>query len=229
VAYASDSIRPRQLLSVRWYAADGSRVQTSTAALVQAAKQGQATRRAQALKTAERSTYHADPRLLSAFAVFSVTSRSGIRLTNGVTISDPPLTSLPTGILSSLAPNDRVTEPDPHAVRQVTMPSGIRFWVIAGQRGFCVAEIDPRGANLGNPALAPLYGEGGSGEACAPNVADALAHGSGLSSGDATGSTVYMVRPKAHPFMTIQTGPHSHRTIAPPYGVYAAHTSARIG
>jgi hypothetical protein len=227
VAYSRRSRQARQLLRVQWYAADGSRVPTSARALVQAETQRQAKLHVQALKAAERSTYHADPRLLSAFAVFSVTRPAGIRLANGVTISDPPLDSLPHAILNWLDPNDTVTEPDPHAVRQITMPSGLRFWVIAGQRGLCVAQIDPQPATFSNPALTSI--ESGGGEGCAPSIVKALVQGAGISSTDADGSTIYMVAPKAHPSITIQTGRRSHRTVRPPFGVYATHVPFHFG
>lgn len=228
VAYRAASVRPRQLLAAQWYAADGRRLPTSTRALVRAARQRQERLRAQALAAAEHNTDHADPRLLAGFAVFGVTSRAGIRLANGVRIANPPLSSLPEGILSELGPGDTVAEPDPHAVRQVTMPSGIRFWVIAGRRGLCVAEIDRPTPPVGNPALAGLNG-GGSGEGCTSSITSALARGSGVSSSDAGGSVIYMVAPKAHPSIRIQTGPHSHRTVRPPFGVYATRTRFRIG
>jgi hypothetical protein len=225
VAYSPEPSQPRQLVAVHWYAPDGSHVPTSAHALVQATQHRQAVLRAQALKAVEHSTYRADPRLLSAFAVFSITSPVGVRLANGVTISDPPLSSLPYSILNWLEPNDAVTKPDPHATREITMPSGIRFFVIAGQRGLCVGDVDPGPATLGNPALAGLAS--GGGEGCAPSIASALTRGTGVTSTNANGSTIIMITPKAHPSLTIRTGAHSHRTVRPPFGVYATHVPFR--
>ena len=227
VAYSPQPSQPRQLVAVHWYAADGSRVPTSAHALVLATQHRQAVLRARALTAVEHSTYRADPRLLSAFAVFSVTSPVGVRLSNGVRISDPPLTSLPFGILNWLEPNDTVTKPDPHATREITMPSGIRFYVIAGQRGLCAGDVDSEPAAFGNPALAGFAS--GGGEGCAPSIASALARGTGVSSTDANGSTIIMVTPKAHPVLTIRTGAHSHRRVRPPFGVYATHVRFRFG
>lgn len=227
VAYSPVPSQLRQLVAVQWYTADGSQVPTSTRALVQATQHSQAVLRAQALKAVEHSTYRADPRLLSAFAVFSVTSPVGVHLADGVTISDPPLTSLPYDILNWLEPNDTVTEPDPHATREITMPSGIRFFVIAGERGLCAGSVDPGPATFGNPALARFAN--GGGEGCAPSIASALARGTGVSSTNANGSTIIMVTPKAHPWLTIRTGTHTHRTVRPPFGVYATHVPFRFG
>lgn len=227
VAYSPVPSQPRQLVAVDWYAADGSRLPTSARALVQATEHRQAVLRAQALKAVEHSTYRADPRLLQAFAVFGVTSPVGVRLANGVTISDPPLSSLPFGILNWLEPNDTVTEPDPHATREITMPSGTRFFVIAGRRGLCAGTVDSGPLTFGNPALAGFAT--GGGEGCAPSIASALARGTGISSTNATGSTIIRVTPKAHPSLTIPTGAHSHRTVRPPFGVYATHVPFRFG
>jgi hypothetical protein len=152
--------------------------------------------------------------------VFGVTSPTGVVLSDNVTVSTPPITSLPFAILNWLEPNDTVTEPDPRAVRKITMPSGIQFYVIAGARGLCVAGIDRGFNSTGNPAYAGLGG--GAGEGCSGSIMSALKRGSGLISSNAAGSTTYTVRPAAHPYLTIGSR-NSRHTIAPPDGVYATH------
>jgi hypothetical protein len=218
IAYAPGTRQSEQLTGADWYAANGSRIPTSDSALRHALIHRQQIIRLQALDQVEHNTYHANPQLLRSFAVFAVRSATGVLLADGVTISKPPIKSLPFGILNWLEPNDTVTEPDPEAVRLISMPSGIQFYVIAGARGLCVAEID-RGVNLArNPAFAGLGG--GGGEGCSGDIAHALQHGVGLTSSTPAGSTTYTVLPIAHPYMTIGRRGSRH-TFAPPDGVYA--------
>jgi hypothetical protein len=221
IAYAPGGQQLEQLAGVDWYATDRSRIPTSVAALRRAVIHRQAVLRLRALHQVQHNTYHANPQLLGAFAVFDVNSATGVVLSDGVAVSKPPIKSLPFAILNLLEPNDTVTEPDPQAVRQITMPSGIQFYVIAGARGLCVAGI-ARGDNpSGNPAFAGL--SSGGGEGCSGNITNALKQGTGIISSDAAGSTTYTVRPAAHPYVTIGRG-RSRHTFAPPDGVYAIHT-----
>lgn len=226
VAYSPASAQLRTLQSGSWYAADGSPVRTSDRALRQAIATRNTSLRAQALRTARSNHYRADPRLLDAFPVFAVTSPTGVRLGNGVIISYPPLEKLPLQILNALAPNDVVTEPDPTQVRQVTMRSGLRFWVIPGHRGLCVFAIEtpevPQPVSFGEAAFAS-----GGAESCAPTIKSALAEGSGIRSLGLSGTTIYAIRPHTRPSITIQTGPHSYRTISSPGGVSATHVAFR--
>jgi hypothetical protein len=220
IAYAPGARQLEQLVGVNWYAADGSRIATSATALRHAVVHRQELIRLRSLREVEHNTYHANPKLLGAFAVFGVTSPTGVVLSDGVRVSDPPIDSLPFTILNWLEPNDTVTEPDPHAVRQITMPSGIQFYVIAGARGLCAGGVDHGDDASGNPALAGL--SGGGGEGCSGNIADALKNGIGFTSSDAGGSTTYTVRPIGHPYVTIGRGVSRH-TLAPADGVYATH------
>jgi hypothetical protein len=156
--------------------------------------------------------------LLSAFAVFGVTSRAGVKI-GSLTISHPALSSLPLGILSitAHAGNPRFNpELDPKDIRQATTRSGVSAWIIPGARGLCVAEVD-------KPQF-PFFGTS-SGMSCSPNVASAVANGAGLSSGfPGRPSWHYGVLPKTKPTLTIRTGPHRHLTIHPPDGVYIYRT-----
>ena len=225
IAYARVTTqRPEAFVSAAWYAADGTRIPTSDAALRSAVIHQQRMMRLKALHEVQRNTYRANPQLLRAFSVFGVTSRTGIVLSDGVRVSDPSIASLPFGVLNVLEPNDTVTKPDIHAVRQITMPSGITFYVVAGTSGLCAVTGDSsrESVPIGGPALAGLYG-GGGGEGCSPSIPNALKQGTGLTSGDNAGSTTLRVRPDAHPYMTIGSGA-ARRTFAPPDGVYATFT-----
>jgi len=146
--------------------------------------------------------------------VFSITSRIGVHVPGGLTISWPPLASLPYPVVNMADPN-QPAQLDPYDIRQVTSASGLQLWVIPGARGLCVAVLD----HARFPS--PLGIETGGGEGCAPNIAAAESDGSGLSSGRPGGiTTTYLVRPKSNPTITIRTGRHGHRTIRLPYGVY---------
>jgi len=139
----------------------------------------------------------------------------------GLTISHPALSSLPLGILSitAHAGNPRFRpELDPNDIRQATTRSGVSVWIIPGVRSLCVAEVD-------KPRF-PFLGGGGAGMSCSRDIASAVADGSGLSSGSPGGITWhYGVLPNTTPTLTIRTGPHRHKTIQPPDGVYIYRTT----
>jgi hypothetical protein len=60
---------------------------------------------------------------------------------------------------------------------------------------------------------------------CSRDVASATAQGAGVSSGHPGGVTWhYGVLPNTKPTLTIRTGPHSHKTLRPPDGVYIYRT-----
>lgn len=99
-------------------------------------------------------------------------------------------------------------------IRQATTRSGISAWIIPGAHSLCVAEVDkPHFPFLGTSA----------GMSCSRDVASATAQGAGVSSGHPGGVTWhYGVLPNTKPTLTIRTGPHSHKTLRPPDGVYRA-------
>jgi hypothetical protein len=208
------------LLAATWHAADGSVVPTSDVALRQAIAASQNAQREQLIRQDTRIRFRAAPPLLRAFAVFRVTSRTGVKVA-GLTISHPGLSSLPLGILSmaTLAGNRRSgPELDPRAIRQATTRAGVSVWIIPGARSLCVAEVD-------EPRF-PLPGEGSAGMGCSRDIASAVADGSGLTSGSPGGVTWhYGVLPTTKPTLTIRTGPHRQRTLHPPDGVYIYRTA----
>lgn len=217
VAYAPYGPAGGIPLSGRWYAADGRVIPTSGTALRQAEAAQEAAMKAAAIRRYARYSYHAPADLLAAFAVFSITSRTPVHTASGVTISRPSLSSLPFEAVN-LADPRQPPRLDPSEIRQVTVPSGLTMWIIPGERGLCVAAI--------SPPIVPGFG-GGGGEGCTSNLTSAEQRGSGFSSGG-TGrpTTTYQILPKSRPTMRIRTGPHSFRTIRPPYGVYIATTRA---
>jgi hypothetical protein len=206
------------LLHATWYAADGTVVPTSDAARRHTIAARQKIQRTKLIRHDARIRYRPASALLSAFAVFGVTSRAGVKI-GSLTISHPALSSLPLGILSitAHAGNPRFNpELDPKDIRQATTRSGVSAWIIPGARGLCVAEVD-------KPQF-PFFGTS-SGMSCSPNVASAAANGAGVSSGSpGRPSWHYGVLPKTKPTLTIRTGPHRRRTIHPPDGVYIYRT-----
>lgn len=209
------------LLRATRYAADGTVVPTSDKALRQAIAARQNIQRRQIIRQDARLRSRPAPALLAAFAVFNVTSRSGVKVA-GLTISHPRLTSLPLAILSITsragAPGRFAPELDPGDIRQATTRTGVSVWIIPGARGLCVAEVDQ--------SRFPFPGGTDGGMSCSRDLASAVANGAGLTSGYPGRNTWhYGVLPNTQPTLTIRTGSHTHRTIRPPDGVYIYRTA----
>jgi hypothetical protein len=197
-----------------WYASDGSVIPTSDKALRNAIAGRQNAQRLQELRRYARYHYRPPRALLAAFAVFSITSRTGVHMPGGLTISRPTLESLPYPIVNVADPN-QPAQLDPYDIRQVTSASGLQMWVIPGARGLCVTALE----HARFPS--PLGLETGAGAGCAPSIAAAESDGSGFSSGRPGGiTTTYLVRPNSTPAITIRTGRRGRRTVRLPYGVY---------
>ena len=207
------------LLRATWYAADGALIPTSDSAALHAIAANQNIQKKRIIRQDARIRYRPPSALLTAFAVFSVTSRNGVKV-GGLTISHPALSSLPLAILRITARegNPRFRpEFDPMDIRQATTRSGVSAWIIPGVHSLCVAEVD-------KPHFP--FGGTGAGMACSRDVASAVADGAGLSSGYPGGVTWhYGVLPNTKLTLTIRTGPHSHKTIHPPDGVYIYRTA----
>jgi hypothetical protein len=218
VAYAPYGPAGGIPLSGRWSAADGTVIPTSGRALRQAEAAQEAAMKTAAIRQYAHYSYRAPAALLASFAVFSITSRTPVHTASGVTISRPALSSLPFTVVNFADPG-QPPRLDPSEIRQVTVPSGLTLWVIPGERGLCVAAI--------SPPIVPGIGGGGGGEGCTSNLTRAEQSGSGFSSGGAgRPQTNYEVLPKSRPTLRIRTGPHTFRTIRPPYGVYIATSRA---
>jgi hypothetical protein len=195
------------LLRATWYRADGSVMPTSDSAMRHAITARDNVLRRRIIRQDARSSFRPSPAILADFAVFSITSRTGVKV-GSLTISHPRLSSVPLAILDLTTPR-QPPQLDPEDMRQATTRNGVSAWIIPGQRGICVAAVSPT-----RPF--PLrYGAGGV-MACSGSLALAKAHGAGFS-GD---GWHYGVLPNTQPTITIRTGPHTHKTVRPPDGVY---------
>ena len=215
VVVAPFHVRTPVLLRAVWYAADGAVVPTSDRALLHAIAARGRVKRELIIRRDARIRYRPASALLAAFAVFSVTSRTGVNV-GGLTISHPALSSLPLAILSITghARNPRFDpELDPMDIRQATTRSGVSAWIIPGARSLCVAVVD-------TPRLPRLFAGTGAGMACSRDIAAAVSDGAGISGQ----GWRYGVLPNTKPTLTIRTGPHSDKTIDPPDGVYIYRT-----
>jgi hypothetical protein len=203
------------LLRATWYTATGGVVPTSDSAMRHAIAARDNVLRERIIRQDARSSFRASPAILAAFAVFNVTSRSGLRV-GDLTISHPALSSVPLVILNLTARRRRGAfdpELDPEDMRHATTPSGVSAWIIPGRRGLCVAAVD----RLQFPNR---YGSGGA-AGCSVSVAQAEFGGAGFSSCCFSGySWHYGVLPDAHPTLRIRTAPHTRKTIRPLDGVY---------
>jgi hypothetical protein len=203
------------LLRATWYAADGAVIPTSDSALRHAIAARDNVLRERIIRQDARSSFRPSPAILADFAVFSITSRSGVRVGN-LTISHPRLASVPLPILDLTSPR-QPSQLDPEDMRQATTRNGISVWIIPGRRGICAAAVDL-------PQF-PLRYSSGAGMGCSGTLAFAESSGAGFSSCCFSGyGWHYGVLPNAHPTLTIRTGRHTHKTIRPPDGVYIYRT-----
>ena len=205
------------LLRATWYAPDGSVVPTSDSALRHAmAARGKVL--AQRIgRQDERSAFRPPPGILADFAVFGVTSRSGIRV-GDLTISHPRLSSVPLPILQLTRPRARM-QLDPSDMREATTRNGVSVWIVPGRKGLCAAAVDPSSYSF------PFRYDSGAGAGCSGSIAQAELYGAGVGICCSAGySSHYGVLPDAHPTRTIRTGPHTHMSIRPPDGVYIYRT-----
>ncbi len=205
------------LLHGTWYAYNGRVIPTSDEARIRANAANNAVRRAAAVRYDELHSYRPAPALLADFAVFAITSRTGVRTASGDIISHPRLSSLPYPALSVGAP-DQPPQLDPEDMRQVITPSGAELWIIPGKRGICLAALE-------KSPLPNGYG-GGAAEGCNAHLTSAESEGVGFSAGSYGVATVtYQIVPKSIPTITIQTSRGVRKTIRVPDGVYVGPAS----
>ncbi len=212
------------LLKATWYTADGSVIPTSDSALVAATRARQDVIRAQLIRQDGRAQYRVPAAVLADFAVFSVVSRTGVKI-DGVTLSHPRLSALPLAILK-ITRAQRPQGPgqvDPEDMRQATTNAGDSVWITPGQDGICIFALSAP------TSPSPLAGLGsGSFGACSGSIASAQADGSAVSSCCTNGYIIhYGVLPISRPTLTISTGRHKSITIRPPDGVYIYRTRNR--
>jgi hypothetical protein len=200
-----------RLVRAAWFASNGRAIPTSDQALLRAIAARKAVLSARIVRYDARHSYRAAPALLADFAVFAVTSRTGVRTAAGNIISHPRLSSVPYPILEIATPNEP-PQLDPEDMRQVTTRSGVEVWIIPGRRGLCLAALQ-------QSRLPGLIG-GGAGEDCSGTLARAESEGAGFTSGRPGGVTeIYEVVPKGRT-ITIRTRRGTRKTIYPPDGVY---------
>lgn len=130
--------------SVRWFAADGRPIRLSTALEQRADRIDRAARRAQAIRAAEHSRYRPPASLLRAFTVFSITSRTPVRLPGDVLVSNPRLQNLPL-VIVGMALNNR-NELDLRDARAIVTPGRARLFLLPGQHGLCLFRLERDGA-----------------------------------------------------------------------------------
>ncbi len=203
------------LLRAVWHAADGAVAPTSDSALLHAIAARENIKRGRIIRRDARIRYRPAGALLAAFAVFNVTSRTGVKV-GGLTISHPALSSLPLAILSITGhAGDPRFDPelDPKDIRQATTRSGVSAWIIPGARSLCVAVVD-------KPRFPRPFAGTGAFMACSRDVASAVSDGAGTS-GD---GWHYGVLPNTKPTLTIRTAQHGDKTLHPPDGVYIYRT-----
>lgn len=202
-------------LRAAWYAADGHRIPTSNRALLAAQAARDAAQKAQAIRYDLQHSYHADPSLLAAYAVFAITSPTGVKTAAGDIISRPHLSSLPLAILQGEDRPEQLFQLDFTQLRQVITPSGKRVYLIPGRRGLCLSA----GANT-SPFLDGILA-GGGGSSCAP-LARADSQALRFISGYLGVDTMYEIVPKTIHSITIRTSSGLRTTIPLPDGIYVS-------
>jgi hypothetical protein len=153
---------------------------------------------------------HASAAILTRFAVFGVTSRTGVPV-GALRISRPRLSSVPLPILVMSRPS-QAPDLDPRETRQATASWGARVWIVPGRHTLCVFTLEPG---------ASASGHGGAAAGCTTNLHETLARGVSASSCCFSGySWDYGVVPSGHPTVTIHTSPRATRTVRTADGVY---------
>jgi hypothetical protein len=196
------------IVKAEWFGANGKRVHLSDAPFQRVVTQSQERRKLQMLRIYSRYHYQAAPQILREYPVFSITSRTPVTVAPGITVSRPRLSTLPFTAVNFADPREP-PQLDPSQIRQITY-HGIRIWVVPGAKGICLSAEDRPSAGGGS----------GGASSCASRLSQATQGIGFTSSGTDFGSTTYMVLPTTHPTIRIRTGPHSFRTIRPPYGIY---------
>ena len=157
--------------------------------------------KARAIRYDLEHAHRADRSLLAAFAVFAVTSPTGVKTAAGNVISRPPISSLPLDIVQGGEWLHVPVQLDPSQVREVITPSGVHLYVIPGRRGLC------------------LLSDGGGGSCdLLPYVE---AHGIFMTLGSSGVTRSYRILPKTVRSITVHTrgGPSKVRV---PDGIYVS-------
>ena len=163
------------------------------------------------LREDRREHFRAPKRLLSAFDVFQHPAHTVTR--NGVTLSRPPLTSLPKQILEIASPRRR-NHVDIAQIREIRLSSTLHVWAMPGVRSLCTATSLPMPGN--HRVLAWATG-------CEP-IAAAIDQGMGNDAGFGHGIAL---RTGVQPIGTPKRLRVGHRTVSSTFGVYGFVTPDR--
>jgi hypothetical protein len=218
------------LVRASWYGSNGAVIPTSDKASLEAQRERRAPQIAQTIRYDELHSPKPSAAALADFAVFAVTSRTGVRMANGDIVSHPTLAELPWAILvGGLADPQRAGParaianfgaPDPLDIRQVITPSGARLYVIPTDSGLCLDSLE-------QSPLAEGLGSGGGGT-CGP-LAQVASHGLGMSSGSFDTTTTYRIVPKTVHSIVVRGRNGVRRSVAVPDGIYVHLAHNRVG
>jgi hypothetical protein len=199
-----------------WYDASAHVIPTSDAAFLKARAQMLAGMAAPVIRYLQHHPQPTPP-VTSDYAVFSITSATGVRTAEGEVISAPPVTNLPWDILASARHSGPFGggQPDYEDVRHVLTPSGGNVYVIPGPFGICLSSIER------SPFPDGLFGGGGGGS-CTENVTQAENRGVAFTSTSFGKSTTYRIVPKTIRSITVRGSNGARDTVPVPYGVYVS-------
>jgi hypothetical protein len=202
-------------LRAAWYGPGGQHVATSNQALLTAQSARDTTQKTQLIGIVREHPNHADPSLLAAFAVFAVTSSTGVKTAAGDIISRPPLSALPLNLLRGYARpgGPPQLQLDFDQVRQVITPSGAHVYVIPGSHGLCLVSIESSPFPDGFGAS--------SGGSC-NTLPGVESRGISFSNGSLGISRTYEIVPKTIHSITIRNTHGTRTTIPVPDGIYVS-------
>jgi len=205
------------LLHGSWYGPNGHVIPTSDRAVLRADAHRTDVLRARIIRYDLAHEHHAPQALLARFAVFAITSQTGVRTASGNIILHPALASIPYPILQGAASPDLLPYPDPEEIREVITPSGARVFVIPGQRGLCLAHLDT------SPLPDGLFS--GTGSSCTATLAQAEAGGVAFGSSHlGSPPTTYRIVPRSQPTITVRSRDGKQTAISVPDGIYVGQT-----
>jgi hypothetical protein len=193
-----------------WYGASGHVIPTSDAAFLKAQAHMQAGMAAPVIRYLQHHPQPTPP-VTSDYAVFSITSATGVRTAEGDVISAPPVTKLPWDILASARHSGPVGggQPDYGDVRHVLTPSGGNVYVIPGPFGICLSSIERSSFPDG------LFGGGGGGS-CTEDVTQAERQGVAFTSTSFGKSTTYRIVPKSIRSITVRGSNGTRHAVSVP-------------